>query len=814
MKVIQSGPRDARLVIVGEAPGANEEAQGVPFVGGSGQMLDQLLAKVGISRSDVFVTNVCHKQPPHNNFAWFLTKAGQAHLIPGILQLKKDLEEIKPNLILCMGGQALRIVAGKEPITDWRGSIVPCTLVPGLKVIGTIHPAAALRIYEQKTLIQLDMKRARVEMLTPGINYPKRTFYLPGHKVCRRVGTQWVTTDESYNVDEIITEMLHVPELSVDIECSQDSNGAWHLTLCAFSDRCERSLVLATNDLMRIALLCATPSLKIMQNGMFDWAFLRDMGIKCGGTMWDTMVAHQTLLAESAGGGDEISTMISGKKKTAIFKKGLGFQVAMYTREPYYKDDGKVWKNQGDPVVFQRYNALDAAVTLEIKQVQEKELTEVGLLEPFLTTMPLIFPIMRATEKGILIDENVRSRLRLETETKCTNFQSAVDIAAGESINVKSSPQVAVLLYEKLKLPPQYKRRANGTRTVTADKDALTTLSHISHNPILHLIIQVRQQRDLLERYFNVPLDSDGRMRCSFDMTGTKSYRLSSRASLSGSGTNLQNQPEFIRSMYVADPGHVFIYRDYSQAEARVVAYQARCRGLIELFEDPSRDIHTENAARIFGCHEAKLEKHGGPVTAIQRYLAKRVVHACNYGMEAKRLVEIVNEDAPHTGVRINLREAKGLIDKYFLLYSEIPNVFWREVEQNIRHTRTLINPWGFKRTFFGRVDDKLFRDAYSWVPQSTVGILGRLAWINIQNALDAFPDYNALALLNVHDSILVQCRDEVDTIAHVTKLMEAAMDIPMTLDGQTFRIPTDCKVGYNWGNADEKNPRGLKEYP
>ena len=92
MKLIQSGPRDAKIVLVGEAPGANEEKMGKPFIGGSGELLDRMLAGVGIQRNECFVTNVCHQRPPDNEFEWFLKKANQLPLMQGIIQLKKDIE--------------------------------------------------------------------------------------------------------------------------------------------------------------------------------------------------------------------------------------------------------------------------------------------------------------------------------------------------------------------------------------------------------------------------------------------------------------------------------------------------------------------------------------------------------------------------------------------------------------------------------------------------------------------------------------------------------------------------------------------------
>src|SRR5258708_4225854 len=125
-RLIQEGPRNAKLVVVGEAPGAREDVIGKPFQGGSGWLMDNMFQRVGIKRWQCFITNVVHERPPNNEFGYFLKKANFPILMAGILQLKKDLEDIRPNLILAFGNQALRILTGKIGITSWRGSILPC----------------------------------------------------------------------------------------------------------------------------------------------------------------------------------------------------------------------------------------------------------------------------------------------------------------------------------------------------------------------------------------------------------------------------------------------------------------------------------------------------------------------------------------------------------------------------------------------------------------------------------------------------------------------------------------------------------------
>jgi len=373
-------------------------------------------------------------------------------------------------------------------------------------------------------------------------------------------------------------------------------------------------------------------------------------------------------------------------------------------------------------------------------------------------------------------------------------------------VNTKSIKDVPKLLYEQLKLPAKTKRRKDGAYTTTADKTAIAELAEDYNHPLLTAIVAIRERRDIIERYLTSAIDSDGRIRCSFDITGTRTGRLSSRESIYGSGTNLQNQPEKLRHIYIPDPGKVFVYRDYSQAEARVVAYLANEIALIDLFNDPTRDVHKENAARIFGIPV-------GEVTDERRYLAKRIIHASNYGMEAKKFVDVVNKDATDswtrrgTGIRINLAEARRLLEAYFVLYPGIRDVFWKDCERELRATRTLVSPFGRKRQFFGRWEGNpnFLLEAYSYKPQSAVGDLCCKALVRCYHEI---PECDVL--LNVHDSILVQCRVE-DAYAVAEKMGEC-MAIPMTVGKYTFTLPTDCKVGYNWGNRgkDGSNPQGL----
>ena len=136
--VFSDGAVNARLVVVGEAPGANEDATGLPFVGAAGQFLDLLLATVGLSRQDsVYICNVLKCRPPGN-------RNPQADEIDACSPfLKKQLELIAPQALLAVGTFAGQALTGEQkPLGRLRGSV---HAYQGVPLVVTYHPAALLR---------------------------------------------------------------------------------------------------------------------------------------------------------------------------------------------------------------------------------------------------------------------------------------------------------------------------------------------------------------------------------------------------------------------------------------------------------------------------------------------------------------------------------------------------------------------------------------------------------------------------------------------------------------------------------------------
>jgi uracil-DNA glycosylase family 4 len=132
------GDPDARLMLVGEAPGRNEDLQGEPFVGAAGQLLDELLGSIGITRGEAYIANVLKCRPPGNRDP----KEDEIDSCKGYL--REQIRMIQPEVVVTLGNFATKLLVPTEVgITRMRGRRIDWWL--GATLIPTFHPAAALR---------------------------------------------------------------------------------------------------------------------------------------------------------------------------------------------------------------------------------------------------------------------------------------------------------------------------------------------------------------------------------------------------------------------------------------------------------------------------------------------------------------------------------------------------------------------------------------------------------------------------------------------------------------------------------------------
>lgn len=137
--VFGSGNLNTKIIFVGEAPGRAEEILGKPFVGRAGRLLDAALKKAGISRDDVYITNVVKFRPIKDGKN---RKPSKKEIAMFLSFLLKELKIIKPRLVCVLGATALEALTGRKEITKLRGKIIE---KDEYKILPTFHPAAVLR---------------------------------------------------------------------------------------------------------------------------------------------------------------------------------------------------------------------------------------------------------------------------------------------------------------------------------------------------------------------------------------------------------------------------------------------------------------------------------------------------------------------------------------------------------------------------------------------------------------------------------------------------------------------------------------------
>jgi len=735
------------LALVGEAPGREEDLRGIPFVGKSGFLLDQMLSKIGVGRNGCYITNVANVRPPNNDFNFFLKEGNERMLADFRLRLWKEIEEVKPKVIVALGEQAMVSLIQKKGITKYRGMMYERDHRQDykLRVIPTFHPAYVQRIYSTRPIVEMDLAKAYRQALSPST--PRVDFFtfpsLDGI-LC------WLAERHSpVSVDlETLGSKLHTRCIglawseteAISIPLIRGGNHCW-------TEEEEFEILSALREYLE------DPSVeKYFQNAPFDTTVLaREFGVNVSNVKLDTMFGHHLLYSE--------------------LPKSLDFLTSIHTDFPMY------WEETGSDQNNATYNCYDCCVTWMVAQRVEAELKERDMWDFYQEVIhPAVFALTRMQNRGVLIDIEARERVRRETEEKMLGHREWLSEAVGKDFNPGSPKQVKELVYGKLNLPPQ---KAPGTRSITTRDDALQALSRKfpQHKGLIQHILEHRSLRVLLSTYINAELTDDHRSKTSYNLAGTVTGRISSSKTIDGYGGNLQNIPRGdFRRIFRADPGKVIIKADLEQAEFRCFCWFAPVPSLIETYTLDSRyDIHRLNASMIYNIPEDKITK-------TQRSTAKNGVYAGNYGAGPLKMSRLYDMD---------FKQAKMILERWKRVRPEL--LRWQErIRDELRATRKLRNPFGRERIFFGRMDDATFRAAYSHTCQSTVADI-------ILEAIVTLDQQGVEILLQVHDELVCQCPEE--EVEETVEKMRNAMEIPIQVPGveQPLVIPVEISVGPNW---------------
>lgn len=808
------GNKDARFVVIGQAPGRIEDQQGECFVGPAGQKLDEWLEENDIPFDAVWFTNVVKYYPPNDDFKR-LGEIG-VDLKEEVAKLWIELDDIKPNCILGLGGIALNTLTGKTGITKYRGSILTA-LNRRYKVVCTFHPAHFLHMRggevadaSAEVYAKLDVERAWNESKTQRLELPKRHLW-----ICKNSGQLWKYLEENKK-ETICAVDAETPKIykSLPICAGLSFRSSEGVSVPLFDPRIlgadwsqSRSDLAETWRLLQTRVF-GNPNVKIVgQNYKFDEGKYRRIGFWTKNFWMDLGLAFKQVYPELPG--------------------NIGFINSLYGREPYWKDEGKEFnpKKRGESLVNHLlYNAKDAAVEREMVEPIIQDLREAGLEDFYFNEeygMHLAhYLYMDMEDRGLRMDFNERARLAKKYFKKSKAIQERLDNLAGRHINVNSPQQVAALLYLELNLPKRgAKDKKTGEFKVKVDEDTIVALlNNHAKNPrtqqILQDILDERKTKKTLSTYVLSKPDADRRMRTVVNITGTETGRTSNKKLKPPvrpfeCGLAFQTMTKHgdigadLRRMFIPDPGHVFMNFDLSQAEARIVLNLARDTKGLELFD--KLDIHALTASWIFGGTWDKYKKtpDGEPP---ERFIGKTTRHAGNYDMKKGRAMLTINTDAKKYGIDLIVSEWKAgtFLDAFHKYNPAIRGVFHVEIQQAINAERILINPFGRRREFLGKWGDELYREAYAQIPQSTVRDHLYRAMLRIRKRIPGIQ-----YLIEAHDAFLCQAPyAEVENYYHIcTEEMQKPIDFSKgTLVRPELTIPADCEIS-------EKNYKELVKY-
>ena len=378
MGLIQHIPTNPNgIMIVGEAPGADEVKYGKPFIGWEGQYLRRQLKSAGIDFHRCFVTNTVHVRPPQNNY----NKLPPQVISEGLRQLEKDIISFNPNVIIAVGSKALKALTGHEQITRYRGAVLESTLVPRKKVLATIHPGGILRGGEKMGRYEpiqiLDFKKAAREAMYPEIVYPERNI-----NIIR-------TADRAINLLQNLTDV------SSPVACDIETVGP---ILSAYGIATSKSeAFVITRELLRdkpvlrtLSRFAASRTPKIFHNALFD-------------------CLHNAAYYKIINNNIFCDTMIAQHAAYPTLPKSLAFCASLYTTEPYWKDEGRSLFDelkrgrQIDWDSMYTYNGKDCCLTYEIYEVLMEEIKDWSTEPAYKLMMSLIQPCLFAMIRGTKI---------------------------------------------------------------------------------------------------------------------------------------------------------------------------------------------------------------------------------------------------------------------------------------------------------------------------------------------------------------------------------------------------------------------------
>jgi len=390
---------------------------------------------------------------------------------------------------------------------------------------------------------------------------------------------------------------------------------------------------------------------------------------------------------------------------------------------------------------------------------------------------------------------------------------------AGGAININATQGKFALLtglktlgYEVVKIT---KKNSEGDYEQNYSTGELALQKMLSRNqfnypggdPAIRAILKIRELGKLYSSYLNARLltrGSEAFFLSNYNVAGTLTGRRSSRRHTFGFGNNAQNFPKHsdVASMYrrclVARPGNIFLMVDQISAEDwPVSALSENHQALKELRDDT--DVygrHTRLASVIFGI-PLTAKTPGEWKDSMERYLGKKTRHASNYDMKAGRMSDALAQE----GFSFSEQDCKSLLDKVAAHDPSVQKIFHQYIKDTISKTHMLVTPFGRERQFLGaRPNDSnssIFKEAYAYIPQSTVGDNTGFAVLKMESYYDLS---ERKIVQEGHDSIVQDVGDDAETVyKYLLRVVDSFKRTIVFHNGITVEIPIEAEVGYDF---------------
>lgn len=808
---IASIQRQYKVVIVGEAPGKQEDKSGLPFQGDAGGHLQNFILDAGFELEEVYITNLVKCRPPKNR------KPSASEIKACLTHVYHEIRTIQPEVIMLLGANAIKLfnLDGIGGITKIRGKIFKKTLPhwedgPVFKVVPTYHPAFFCYKSDSKLMARVteDFKLAaalvnRDEVDLKDLVYDcKYTVADTPELVAKMVDTVRQHGIFAWDTESPDARFRESPMRLLQVSIGKDRNwvvpfykhnpealGLWKMD--PWFTNGDRDAVIAS-----LRQIFENPDIpKIGHYLKYDMNVLRQWtGLETKGWLWDTAPMHHLIY----------EYIPHNLEYLASLEFGYGdYSCPIREITGHGKDLRQTYDMVPDDILY-KYGATDAEASYRLQEIyyevlklkpnllkvyeEESYHTIRSLQEMEWVGNKIIVDNVKVLEKSLAADIE-------DLEAKCRSYTTP-------DFNPNAPEQVSDAF---IKLG--FSDKILAPLTPSGKSSAKDILLEIDH-PLAQHVIDYRNRTKMMGTYVTHALEDlskDGRLRYPFNPIGTVNGGLSCRLfqQVPKLDKDKVAQGEMIlRSIFGEEEGFWYFYADFSQIELRIFAYLAGEQELIDVLES-NGDIHRTTAAAALDiafedCSQFNRDAVGKPLN-----------FGTIYGSQGHKISKVIYED-PKTKKKqpVGLKRALEFVKNFRARYKKVDEFLSLIPERALCNGGVLELPFGRERRILGLndPDENVRGRAEREITNAMIQAPARAITIRTMNqvrlALEHFRvgTDKVRALNTVHDSLAYGVRDDLKDWFPVMFKEVAERPIPEIFNKS---FPIDWGIGRNWTEAE-----------